>query len=239
MNTVKINKSETKMIAHRGVSGLEKENTLAAFIAAGNRSYWGVETDIHRTRDGRMIVFHDDNAKRVAGEDLVIEETDYETLRGLTLFDLDGETKRIDLHMPSLKEYIRICKKYGKICVLELKNAMEELDICRVIEEIREEEYLDQVVFISFNTQNLIYVRKHCKEQRVQQLSSKMTEEIFEIAKREGFDLDIYYKELSEDWIRRAHEAGMVVNCWTVNEKEDAERLVAWGIDQITTNILE
>ena len=239
MNTVKINKSETKMIAHRGVSGLEKENTLAAFIAAGNRSYWGVETDIHRTRDGRMIVFHDDNAKRVAGEDLVIEETNYETLRGLTLFDLDGETKRIDLHMPSLKEYIRICKKYGKICVLELKNAMEELDICRVIEEIREEEYLDQVVFISFNTQNLIYVRKHCKEQRVQQLSSKMTEEIFEIAKREGFDLDIYYKELSEDWIRRAHEAGMVVNCWTVNEKEDAERLVAWGIDQITTNILE
>lgn len=239
MNTVKINKNETKMIAHRGVSGLEKENTLAAFIAAGNRSYWGVETDVHRTKNGELIIFHDDNAARVAGEDCVIEETDYETLRSFTLFDLDGETKRIDLRMPSLKEYIRICKKYEKTCVLELKNAMEEADICRVIEEIREEEYLEQVVFISFNTQNLIYVRKHCKEQRVQQLSSKMTEEIFEIAKREGFDLDIYYKDLSEDWIRRAHEAGMIVNCWTVNDREDAERLISWGIDQITTNILE
>ena len=49
MNTIKINKGTTLMVAHRGVSGLERENTAAAFVAAGNRSYYGVETDIHRT----------------------------------------------------------------------------------------------------------------------------------------------------------------------------------------------
>ena len=49
MDTIKIEKKNTLMVAHRGVSGLEKENTLAAFIAAGNRSYYGVETDVHRT----------------------------------------------------------------------------------------------------------------------------------------------------------------------------------------------
>ncbi len=227
------------MIAHRGLSGLETENTAAAFIAAGNRSHWGVETDVHRTRDGKFIIFHDDNTKRVVGEEYVIEETDYETLRSLTLFDLDGETTRMDLRMPSLGEYIRICKKYDKTCVLELKNPMQEADICNILEQIEAEEYLDRVIFISFNTQNLIYVRKHRKEQSVQQLSSKMTERIFEIARQEGFDLDIYYRELTEDWIRRAHEAGMVVNAWTVNDPADAERLVSWGIDQITSNILE
>ena len=67
MDTIKIEKKNTLMVAHRGVSGLEKENTLAAFIAAGNRSYYGIETDVHRTADGQFVVFHDDNTQRVAG----------------------------------------------------------------------------------------------------------------------------------------------------------------------------
>ena len=51
-NTEKVNLANVQMIAHRGVSGLERENTNAAFIAAGNRSYYGIETDVHRTKDG-------------------------------------------------------------------------------------------------------------------------------------------------------------------------------------------
>ena len=53
MDTIHL-KQEGKplMIAHRGVSGLEKENTMPAFVAAGNRSYYGIETDIHKTADG-------------------------------------------------------------------------------------------------------------------------------------------------------------------------------------------
>ena len=58
-DTKKVSFSTVRMIAHRGVSGLERENTNAAFIAAGNRSYYGIETDLHRTRDGHFIIFHD------------------------------------------------------------------------------------------------------------------------------------------------------------------------------------
>ena len=55
-NTIKIaDHGNTKMVAHRGVSGLETENTCAAFIAAGNRTYFGVETDIYRTADGKFV----------------------------------------------------------------------------------------------------------------------------------------------------------------------------------------
>ena len=50
MDTIKINRGNTRMIAHRGVSGLETENSIPAFVAAGNRSYYGVETvDVLRT----------------------------------------------------------------------------------------------------------------------------------------------------------------------------------------------
>ena len=52
MNTIKIDKKDAKIIAHRGLSGIETENTNAAFIAAGNRSYYGIETDVHKTLDG-------------------------------------------------------------------------------------------------------------------------------------------------------------------------------------------
>ena len=70
MNTIAFEKKNTLVIAHRGLSGIERENTNAAFIAAGNRSYYGIETDIYRTADGQFVVNHDGSLARVAGEDL-------------------------------------------------------------------------------------------------------------------------------------------------------------------------
>ena len=56
MDTIKIDNKTVRMVAHRGLSGLEKENTCSAFVAACNRAtYFGVETDVHRTADGRYI----------------------------------------------------------------------------------------------------------------------------------------------------------------------------------------
>ena len=66
-NTEKADLANIRMIAHRGVSGLERENTNAAFVAAGNRSYYGIETDVHRTKDGHYVIFHDDNMLRLTG----------------------------------------------------------------------------------------------------------------------------------------------------------------------------
>ena len=61
MNTIKFEKGNTLVVAHRGLSGIEPENTNAAFIAAGNRSYYGIETDIYKTADGKFVVNHDGN----------------------------------------------------------------------------------------------------------------------------------------------------------------------------------
>ena len=58
-DTLRLNNPDMKMVAHRGLSGLELENTAAAFVAAGNRSYYGIETDVHRTADGKFVVIHE------------------------------------------------------------------------------------------------------------------------------------------------------------------------------------
>ncbi len=103
MDTIKLDKQgrTVQMIAHRGVSGLERENTCAAFVAAGNRSgYFGIETDVHCTADGKYIIIHDDNTLRVTGQDMVVENTDMQTLRSLHVMDLGSEQPRGDLVLP-------------------------------------------------------------------------------------------------------------------------------------------
>lgn len=239
MNTEKIIKKDVKMIAHRGVSGLEKENTAAAFVAAGNRSYFGIETDVHCTADGKFIIIHDDTTTRVTGIEKTVEETEFDTLRAMKILDLDGESTRGDLCMPTLEEYIGICKKYEKIAVLELKNPMEEKSVFEIVDVIKKMEYLDNTVFISFAFDNLVYVRRRAPEQKVQFLFSEFSDEIIARVKEHGFDVDVKYTALTREIIEALHADGIEINCWTVNKREDAERLVSWGIDYITTNILE
>ena len=81
MDTIKINKGTTKLIAHRGVSGLEQENTVASFLLASYKTYFGIETDVHVTKDNKFIICHDDNIKRVTGINKVIEESTYDELK--------------------------------------------------------------------------------------------------------------------------------------------------------------
>ncbi len=237
-DTIHVNLPGVKMVAHRGVSGLERENTCAAFVAAGNRSYFGVETDIHRTADGRYIVFHDDNLTRLLGDGRVVEEMRFDELRALRLTDLDGNA-RGDLLLPTLEEYVHICKKYDKDCVLEIKNHFEPEDIDNVIAIIRGIGWLERTIFISFDLPNMICIRERLPQQRAQYLVSTFGEDLLPILTANHLDLDIKYSSITAEQVRACHEAGIEVNVWTVNEAADADRLAGYGVDYITTNILE
>ena len=236
--TLKMLSNKPKMIAHRGLSGLERENTCAAFVAAGNRSYYGIETDIHRTKDGQYIVYHDDNLVRLLGDERVVEEMNFDELRALRLKDHD-EILREDLVLPSLVEYIRICKKYDKESVLEIKNHFEPEDIDNVIEIIRAEGWLERTIFISFDLPNCLCLREKLPEQRVQFLVKECTEEVLAVLKEKKLDLDMYYGNCTKEICDACHEFGAVVNVWTVNDLEAAYKAVLAGVDFITTNFIE
>lgn len=239
MDTTKVNSGRTKMIAHRGVSGLECENTNAAFVAAGNRSYFGIETDVHVTSDGKFAVIHDDHTGRVSDVNIGVETSAYDELRKIALHDMEKDRYRSDLVIPQLSEYIRICKRYEKTAVLELKNPMTADKIEKIVEIIQQEEYLYQTIFISFDWNNLAGIRKICPNQKVQFLTGKWDDSLYKKLKEAKFDLDIEYKSLTPEIIKKLHSEGIEVNCWTCNDKAAAQRLISWGIDYITSNILE
>jgi len=240
MSTIKINnKLATKIVAHRGLSGVETENTNAAFVAAGNRSYYGIETDIHRTVDGRFVVCHDDNLSRIAGVDMDVESSTLSDLRNVILFDKDGRKDREDLRVSVLENYIAICKKYDKHCVLELKSAFTDEEIASILAIIDAFDYLENVTFISFNYDNLLKVRHHRSDQSVQFLYMTPEEGLVDRLVADSMDVDIHYRSLTKEMVDSLHQRGLKVNCWTVDNKETAEQLCAWGVDYITSNILE
>ena len=239
MNTIKFDKKNALVVAHRGLSGIERENTNAAFVAAANRSYYGIETDFRRTADGKFIISHDQSLKRVSGEDVDVEAVSLAVAQSVILFDKDDTKNRADLRAPSLENYISICKKYEKQCVLELKSTFTEEETAAYIELIRGIGYLEKVTFISFIYENLEKIRAYYPEADVQFLFSELTDEIAAKVKRDRFDVDAYFKTLTKEAIDDFHAAGLKVNCWTVDTAEDGERMAAWGVDFITSNILE
>ena len=240
MNTIKFeNKGAIKMIAHRGLSGLERENTCPAFIAAAVKSYYGIETDVHVTKDGKIIVVHDDNLKRVAGLDMVVEETTFDELRAVRMKDTDGVTDRADLFLPSLDEYINICKKYDKQAILELKNKMHPKDVLGIATTVKNSGWFTRTTFISFSSENLVELRKAYPMADVQYLLGIMSEQEFQFVVENRLDVDICWPNLTKEQVERLHEEGLKVNCWTVDDEEGAQRMLDYGVDFITTNILE
>lgn len=239
MNTLKFDNQNTLVVAHRGLSGLERENTASAFVAAGNRNYFGIETDVYRTSDGHVVVNHDGNALRVGGVNVAMEQAPWELLREVVLFDTDGTKDRYDLRLPSLENYISICKKYEKVCVLELKSVFTPEETAAFIEIIKSYGYLDQVIFISFHYDDLLHVKSILPHQPCQYLTGDNSDAMIAKLKDAGMDIDIIHTALTQERVKAMHDAGLKVNCWTVDAPTRGEELASWGVDFITTNILQ
>lgn len=242
MNTKKFNSLNTRVIAHRGLSGIERENTCPAFIAAGNRSYFGIETDVHVTKDGQFVIIHDETTERVSlGKyNINVEESDYSAIKDMVLPDLDSSFNRQDIKIPLLSEYIKICKKYNKICVLEVKNPFTQENIIRLVDEIQTLDYLESVIFISFDFNNCLMLRKLLPNNKIQWLTSEeITPEVIDRLVNNKLDLDAHYQRLNANLIKELHSKFIEVNAWTCDNKDEAEALAQAGIDFITTNILE
>lgn len=242
MDTIKIEGNKPKMIAHRGLSSLERENTYPAFIAAGNRSYYGIETDVHVTADGKLVIIHDETTGRVSlgANDVNVETSSFDAVKDIVFPDLDGSTSRRDIKIPLLADYVNICKKYGKKCVLELKNRFKTTDIVKMVEHIKELEYLENMIFISFSYENCADLRAILPDATIQFLTSElMSDAILKKLTENKLDLDIYYPKINREWIEKLHSLDIKVNVWTCDNKEHAESLIEMGVDFITSNILE
>jgi glycerophosphoryl diester phosphodiesterase len=239
MNTVKIDKYFKGMIAHRGLSGIETENTINAFLAAANRSYFGIECDVHASKDGKIIVTHDDTLLRLGMLNLYIPSFRYEEIRKFSLIDRKSGNLSENICIPLLSEYLLICKTYKKHAIIELKDNLSNENIDEVVSLIRKSGVGDRVSVISFSEKYILYVRKTHPDIDLYILTEECNEKILDFCERHQVNLDVNYSALDEASIKRLHLIGLKACVWTVDDKETAEKLIKMGVDFITSNILE
>lgn len=238
-DTIKIpDKRNVKMIAHRGLSSIERQNTNAAFVAAANRSYFGIEADIHLTADGKFAVIHDNTTGGVSKTNINVEHSTYDELSQIILHSTEN-VQRSDLRIPLVGEYLSICKRYGKKSILELKNPMEQKAIESLIKEARVLDCLDNIIFISFSLSNLKLLRSFLPNSKLQYLISKLPENLFDTLSQYRLDADVRYDIASRAFVNKVHSLGLEVNAWTVDKPEIARFVIDNGVDYITTNCLE
>ena len=240
MNTIKFdNKENIKMIAHRGISGIECENTCPAFVAAGLKSYYGIETDVQVTLDGKFIIVHDSDLKRIAGLDIGVMTSNFDDLRAIRFSSIDGTVPRTGLYLPSLEEYLSICKKYGKEAYLEICAISLYDHVIGIASTVEQMGMMDSTTFISFNHSNLTDLRSVYPKAKAQLLTDDIGEKNLAFMLENGIDAGIYFPALTKEFVELMHAHGRIVNVWTVDTLEDAERMRDMGVDVITSNILE
>ncbi len=232
---------ECKIVAHRGFADFERENTLEAFSrAASTPGVYGIETDVHRTKDGAYVCGHDACLSRVSnGESNInVEEETLETIRKVNLPDLDGKhNENKDLFVPTLREYIQVCKSGKKKPIVELKQLFYTDQMKEILHIIDEEGMLEETTFISFCHEDLLILKK-LGINKIQYLTCEFNKPLVAALKAIDAELDIYYGNLTRDDIRLLHENNIKVNAWTINDMETANNLVEAGLDYLTTNCI-
>ncbi len=238
--TIRIKAGACRLVAHRGLSALETENTCAAFVAAGLRGYWGIETDVHPTADSRFVCSHDANLRRVSGVDFDVREHTLAEAQAVPLLGPGGSPTRSDRRVPAFEDYLAICAAYGRVPVVELKGPFDSRTVRRIVALVRKAGLLDRAVFISFNWSDCERVRRICPGNEVQFLlggGGDMPPPERFAALRIG--ADFHFSRVTPELVAAFHAAGLRVNAWTVDTLAEAARLLDAGVDLITTNVLE
>lgn len=227
------------VIAHRGHSSVAPENTLAAVRSALELSprpaY--IEIDLHRSKDGVLVVTHDSTTLRTTGEDHVVRLTPYRLLRTLRagFASRFGETFASE-HLPTLQEVLDLVKDTPVGIMIECKQLLLEDD---VVPLLRERGELDRHVFASFDELSCYRAKKMAPSLRTLYLTSRLTTD--SRLRGEDVQADILGVNLGsdDDEIRSAMAAGETVWVWTVNEPDAIERLVRLGVDGIISDYPE
>lgn len=239
-------------IAHRGGAGLWPENTLYAFEHAAALGVDVIETDVHVTADGELVVFHDEGVERTtdgAGRVGSLTLAELKRLDAAYRFSTDGgrsfPVRGSGVSVPTLREVFEALPRMR--FNIEPKQAVPPLaaPLCRLI---REYGMTDRVLIASFSGTTLGEFRRECPEVA----TSAATGEVASFLTLEETGLAASYspsmqalqvpehagalRVLTRDFVEAAHGRNLRVHAWTVNAEGDMRRLVELGVDGIMTD---
>lgn len=211
---------------------------MAAFSKSLELGATGIETDVQMTKDGIVVILHDESLARTTGCHQLLKDMDYAELKALdagSWFDSAFQAERI----PSLEQLLELIKHTDTILNIELKNGIvlyPEIEH-KVIEAVRAFQMSDRVIISSFNHYSLVQCKRLAPEIRTGVLYMEGLYRPWDYAAALQADaLHPYKYAVTPEWIAEAAAHGIVYHPFTVNEPLEMERLIDAGAAGIITD---
>ena len=225
-----------KMIAHRGASALEPENTIPSFNRAASVGAWGVEADIYVLKDGNIVVFHDADVERMTNGVGEIKSMDLVEVKSLNIDSGNNICNYNNLKIPTLDEYLNCCLQNKLTPIIEFKAVNVE-NVKEIVDKIKKYGLEDNAIIISTSYEWIKYIREYSDKINFQYLSDITIENINLLKEYGNYGIDIKIDKITKDKVDLAHLNGAKVNVWTVNNKKDINKLIDMGVDMITSDL--
>lgn len=235
-----------RLMAHRGFTPYAPQNSLPAFLEAGRRNFWAIETDVRMTVDGHLVCIHDETVDSLYMASGAVAEMTLNELRALVRREtkkdypeqyMDGGTHRWnaqELCVPLYSQYLQICRACKAVPFIELKTD----DVMPVMEETARFFHEEEVIMSSSVFSRLEQVRKLTDKMFVHHIFSN--EDYLDTLARWGRSGHAYnYSNLDEvpdGLIERDHERGVCVCLRAGDSLETVYRMAEMGLDYIPTN---
>lgn len=233
----------SKIWAHRGASTAAPENTLVAFDLAVRQGADGIELDVQRTADGALVVAHDEDCLRVAGQPGAIAAM---TLAGLRQLNVAHHFPGAGFQaIPTLAEVFDLIRPTGLTINIELKNALVlypglEAEVLQLAVDWGMQE---RIQLSSFNHYSLLEAQRLIRTMGLPVPCGPLYDcgiiEPWKYAASYGFSaIHPHYGNLRIPGLTAdCHQAGIAVHAWTIDQREHLGMAFQLGVDAIITNV--
>ncbi len=228
-----------RFVSHRGFQPLAPANSLPSFEYAGLLGQWGIETDVHMTRDGHLVCCHNTTVDATFNGTGAIKEMTLAECRALRMnagnrLECLRDEQKV---MPLFSEYLAICKKYGSVPFLELKTEDSEAVMRAVAQSGIEDEC---VVCSSGNIEYLKLARKAAPKVFMHLIFAK-EDQVEEMARMGNAGLSWRIDDplaRPVELIKLGHDAGLKVCLRAGDTVEAVETMLELGLDYIPSNCM-
>ncbi|MFC1541533.1 glycerophosphodiester phosphodiesterase [Candidatus Latescibacterota bacterium] len=244
MNSIKRKKLPVEIIAHRGASLIAPENTLSSIIHAWELNADGVEIDIHLTQDGRIVLIHDATTKRTTGINLTVKESTSTELRNLDAGILKSR-EYIGEKIPFLEEVINFIPS-GRTLFIEIKCGSEIFPALEKI--IYTSGNFSQLSIIGFEPTIVSEAKKRFPEIPAYLLCDVNWDDrtgnmlphdanLVDSAIAMNIEgLSVHNAGMTTDFAEHVISSGLKLYTWTINNIDEAKRLLSFGVHGIVTD---
>ncbi len=231
-----------KVMAHRGYSGKYPENTMLAFQKAVEVGCDGIELDVQLTKDGVLVIIHDEMIDRTTDGTGAVKDYTYEELKKFNAAVNFGNVTEFQ-PIPTFEEYCAWIAETNIDTNIEIKTGRyyyEDIEK-KTLDMVHKYGLEKKILYSSFNHMSLVKIKELLPEAECGALLNEVG------LGNAGFYCHSYgfqcyhpgYKGLTKEIVDNCKKYGIKINVWTVNGMDELEQLEEWGCDGVITNYPE